>query len=222
MRLEVVQTEDGSHTLYVPELDENYHSVKGAIHESRHVFINAGFMNLDKSNVKIFEVGFGTGLNALLTYLEAQKNNINVIYHAIEKFPLDNKLLKKLNYINILGRKSKIPFEKIHNSQWNLDLKISDFFCFKKIKSDLNLHDLSDGYDLIYFDAFAPDVQPGIWCENNFRKIKNAMNPNGILTTYSSKSSIRRTLKSLGFEVEKLPGPPGKREIIRASVLKSK
>lgn len=132
MRLEVVQTEDGSHTLYVPELDENYHSVKGAIQESRHVFINTGFMNLDKSNVKIFEVGFGTGLNALLTYLEAQDNNINVTYHAIEKFPLDNKLLKKLNYINILGRKSKTPFEKIHNSQWNLDLKISDFFVSKR------------------------------------------------------------------------------------------
>lgn len=222
MRLEVVQTEDGSHTLYVPELDENYHSVKGAIQESRHVFINAGFMNLDKSNVKIFEVGFGTGLNALLTYLEAQKNNINVTYHAIEKFPLDNKLLKKLNYINILGRKSKIPFEKIHNSQWNINLKISDFFCLKKIKADLNLYDFSNGYDLIYFDAFAPDVQPEIWCENNFSKIKNAMNPNGILTTYSSKSSVRGTLEKVGFEVEKLPGPPGKREIIRATVLKSK
>ncbi len=218
MKLEIIKTEDGSNTLYVPDLNENYHSIKGAIQESLHVYINAGLRSFKKTNVKILEVGFGTGLNALLSYIEAQKTNINIVYHSIEKYPIDNEIIWELNYPEILGLEYNPIFLNFHSSAWDTNHKISDFFQLNKIKTDINNFKISGRYDLVYFDAFAPDVQPEIWSERNFKKIKEAMNRGGILTTYSSKSTVRRKLQNIGFKVEKLPGPPGKREIIRAIV----
>lgn len=216
MRQKIVKTKDGSHTLYVPELDENYHSVNGAIQESVHVFINAGFKQIHKKQLHIFEVGFGTGLNALLTYLQAIKSNRKVIYHAIEKYPLTIKQIHALNYPDFIGNEVKDVFIRFHETPWEKEIIISEFFTLKKIKADLKSYIFSSEYDLIYFDAFAPDIQPGMWQENVFGKIYEAMAPGAVLTTYSVKGSIKRTMVKVGLKVEKLPGPPGKREMLRA------
>ena len=219
MKPQIIRTADGSDTLYIPELNENYHSINGAIQESLHVFINCGLKSLKKEKLKIFEIGFGTGLNVLLTFIEALKKDLLITYHSIEKYPLENKLLLKLNYANILGTKYNLLFDTIHSGKWNTNLELSKSFLFKKIEADFTEFTFQTNYDLIYFDAFGPDVQPEMWSERNFLKIRNVLNPEGILTTYSSKSSVRKAMQSAGFNVEKLPGPPGKREIIRASVL---
>lgn len=218
MKVEIIKTEDGSNTLYVPDLNENYHSINGAIQESMHVYINTGLRGSKKVDVKILEIGFGTGLNALLSYIEAQKTNINIVYHSIEKYPLGNEIVGKLNFPDILGSQYRPIFSKFHSNAWDTDLNISNFFQLKKINADINNYEIPSRYDMVYFDAFAPEVQPEIWSERNFKKIKEAMNRGGILTTYSSKSIVRRKLRNVGFKVEKLPGPPGKREIIRAIV----
>ena len=219
MKPEIIRTSDGSDTLYIPDLRENNHSISGAIQESVHVFINCGLNSLNKKEFKIFEIGFGTGLNVLLTIIEALKKDLSITYHSIEKFPLDYKLVSKLNFTEILGNKYNSLFNTIHSGKWNLEFELSESFLFKKIEADFNEYTFQTNYDLIYFDAFAPDVQPKMWSEKNFTKIKNALNPGGILTTYSSKSSVRKAIQSAGFKVEKLPGPPGKIEITRASVL---
>lgn len=187
MKPEILRTSDGSDTLYIPELNENYHSINGAIQESMHVFINCGLNSLNKEEIKIFEIGFGTGLNVLLTFVDAQKKNLSITYHSIEKFPLDIKLGLKLNYTEILGKKYKSLFDTLHSGKWNTDLELSKSFLFKKIQADFTEYTFQTNYDLIYFDAFGPDVQPEIWSERNFIKIRNALNPLGILTTYSSK-----------------------------------
>jgi tRNA U34 5-methylaminomethyl-2-thiouridine-forming methyltransferase MnmC len=216
MMPEIVITADGSHTLYVPEINEHYHSVNGAVQESNHVFIRNGYEHSKAVPLRIFEVGFGTGLNALLTALRSLSDRRKVIYTAIEKYPLESGVVSLLNYCKYAGDNGGKLFEAIHGSPWNGYSKIHEFFQLNKINYDLISDPLSGVYDVIFFDAFGPDKQPAMWSRDVFKKIADITGKGGILTTYSAKGEIKRILKENGFIVELLPGPPGKREMIRA------
>lgn len=214
-RVELKTSEDGSSTLYRPDLDEHYHSIHGAIQESMHVFIQAGLLHHPATNLNILEVGFGTGLNALLTWVYQDKRS--VFYHSLERYPLDSALVSGINYPLILNiPNSEDVFIKMHQSPWNEEFQISENLRLFKDECDLNDFHPQRKYDLIYFDAFGPDKQPELWIPEIFSKISNAMNAGAILVTYSCKGTVKRALKNAGLEIEKIPGPPGKREMLRA------
>lgn len=220
MSTELKITDDGSHTLYNSEIEETYHSSFGAIQESMHVFIKNGLELCKKKSIRIFEVGFGTGLNALLAYYYSIKHNITIHYKSIEIFPLDEKLYDKLNYPTLLcDNDSEKVFRKIHSCQWNQEIKISDNFSIEKVETDLRKYNHNSFYDVVFFDAFSPEKQPEMWTESIFNDIFNHCNADAILTTYCAKGFVRRTLQSAGFKVERLSGPPGKREMLRAQKL---
>ena len=213
----LVKTADGSHTLYFSELDEHYHSTKGAIQESVHVFIKNGYEYFtNKQELSVLEIGFGTGLNALLTFRESQKSIKQIKYTAIEKYPLSPEIVNKLNYEKQLSGFSSNELLALHDASWEEWHKLSDEFTFRKLKTDLNVFQPDTNFDLIYFDAFAPDKQPEMWEEDIFEKMYSCLTIGGILVTYSAKGLIKRRLRAIGFRVENLPGPPGKREMIRA------
>lgn len=209
-------TEDGSYTLYVPELNEHYHSIHGAIQESSHIFIGCGLQFSRESKVKILEVGFGTGLNALLTAIEACAGTREIEYLTLEKYPLSGELIRNLNYSEFTGSEGSNLFQKIHESEWNTPVSICKNFIIEKKEMDLVTDPVNGMFNLVYFDAFGPDKQPELWSKNVFQKIADATATGGILTTYSAKGEVKRNLKACGFEVNMLPGPPGKRQIIRA------
>ncbi|MBI9037659.1 MAG: tRNA (5-methylaminomethyl-2-thiouridine)(34)-methyltransferase MnmD [Bacteroidales bacterium] len=215
---EIVQSGDGSHTIFLPNLNETYHSTYGAIEESKHIFIDAGLKTIINSHeeINIFELGFGTGLNAFLTYFEGKNTKIN--YITVESNPLKESFYSKLNYHKIIDKdNSKEIFLKLHTSDWNRKVAFNENFTIKKINDKVqNIKLENNNFDLVYFDAFSPDLQPELWTEQVFRKIASAMKINGILLTYSAKGSVKRALKNAGFKVEGLPGPTGKREITRA------
>jgi len=214
MKIKVITTKDGSKSLFLPEMNETYHSKFGAKNESNHVFINAGFKQIKKDELAILEVGFGTGLNVLLTYFEAQKSQQKIFYESIEKFPLPEKILPEINNFNNTDYRE--IFIKIHQVDWQQAINLSENFILLKNQVDLLDYHTDKKFDLIYFDAFAPDKQPELWTELVFNKLYNVLNKNGILVTYSAKGSVRRTMQAVGFEVERLQGPPGKREMLRA------
>jgi tRNA U34 5-methylaminomethyl-2-thiouridine-forming methyltransferase MnmC len=206
-------TDDGSHTLFVPLLNEHYHSTHGAIQESQHVYINAGLSYCKKQQINILEIGFGTGLNALLAAIYAENNNLNFNYTTYELYPINSTVVESLNYGKQLN---EAIFSDIHKAVWNTKCKISSGFSLLKIEENITSAVLDTDYDVIFFDAFAPEVQPEMWTEKVFEKIYNTMNMGAVLTTYCAKGVVQRTLKQVGFIIERLPGPPGKREIIRA------
>lgn len=213
----IIKSGDGSHTLYNESIDEHYHSLNGAIQESMHVFIKNGLKCISKKEINIFEMGFGTGLNALLTAQVATRKQQKIHYTTVEKFPLNKSLTDKLNYSdNKFFKFSKEDFDKIHQAAWDKWHQINTYFSIRKIKSDVKDVKFDGFYDLIYFDAFSPDKQPDLWSEQVFKKLFKVMNKNGLLVTYSAKGVIRRRLESIGFEVERITGPPGKRHMIRA------
>jgi tRNA U34 5-methylaminomethyl-2-thiouridine-forming methyltransferase MnmC len=212
----LVTTSDGSHTIYVPELDEHYHSVHGAAQESEYIFIRNGFDFCRSDPVNIFEVGFGTGLNALLTAARSLNIEREVFYTSIEKYPLEDKIIRSLNHHLYAGSEGIEIFDRIHSADWGAISNICPNFNLLKIRGDLTTDDLSGNYDLIYFDAFGPDKQPEMWTTNIFGRISGITKSDGILVTYSAKGEVRRILKTCGFRVTVIPGPPGKREIIRA------
>lgn len=216
MKREIRSTEDGSHTLYVPDLNEHYHSIHGAVAESQHIFIDAAFRQCDKEEVRVLEMGFGTGLNALLTFIEAQKKNQLVYYHGVEKFPLTEEEVLLLNYDAILY-KFGVPIMDFHNKEWEVDRRIIPAFTLHKEEADIRNFKAPGPFDVIYFDAFAPDVQSELWSAEIFKKIYDLTAKGGILTTYSVKGDVRRALINAGFKVEKIPGPKGKLEILRGS-----
>ena len=217
MKRELRITEDGSHTLYVNDLDESYHSIHGAIQESVHVFINQGFRKISQSYVRVLEIGFGTGLNMILTLRESERTGIRVNYHAVENYPLTPEEYKKLNYDHMKEVNSKGLLTRAHDSQWDTSIKLTDSFTLYKELSDFRTMGPRGPFDLVYFDAFAPDKQPHIWSAEIFSKIHNVTVPGGVLVSYTSRGSIRRIIKTCGFKVEKVPGPPGKWEMIRAT-----
>jgi len=213
---EIIITGDGSHTIYVPELGEHYHSVHGAIQESEHIFIKCGLRSCNADSLNILEAGFGTGLNAFLTAIEASIEKKRILYTAIEKYPLSEPVAGKLNYKEFFPAGYSFLFDMIHSALWNRVETITDYFTLNKIECDLTEYETVERFDLIYFDAFGPDKQPEMWTDEIFRKISGMCSRDGILVTYSAKGSVRRSLKGAGFDVELLPGPPGKRHIIRA------
>jgi tRNA U34 5-methylaminomethyl-2-thiouridine-forming methyltransferase MnmC len=215
----LVKTEDGSDTLFVSELGEHYHSIHGAVQESMHIFINAGLHQCDKSNLNIFEVGFGTGLNAYLTILESIKTKQTIRYFTIEKYPLQPEIWSLLNYPSIVPDGNPELFRMIHEAKWNEEVKINDHFSILKLSSDLMDVDYSalPFFDLIYFDAFSPEKQPALWETSIFIKLENHCAMFAKLVTYCAKGAVRRSFKEAGFTPERIPGPPGKREMLRGT-----
>jgi tRNA U34 5-methylaminomethyl-2-thiouridine-forming methyltransferase MnmC len=212
---QIITTSDGSHTLFVPELIEHYHSIHGAVQESSFIFINNGFDFCKADPLNIFEVGFGTGLNALLTAYKSITGEREVNYTSIEKYPLSNKIIRSLNHPLFAGKEGKDIYNSIHSSPWNIKVNICKNFNLTKIKGDFTCTPLSGKYDLIYFDAFGPDKQPEMWTREMFAGIASVTVKDGIFVTYSAKGEVKRNLKACGFDVNLLPGPPGKRQIIR-------
>lgn len=213
----IVNTLDGSQTLYLKEIDEHYHSVAGAVSESIHVFIKAGFEYCDRENISVFEVGFGTGLNALLTALRSTEMKRHVTYTSVEKCPLDESVINVLNYPHFLGGKAPALFKAIHDAGWGSIVNINRYFGIQKIKCNIitcNIPSISA--DIVYFDAFAPSKQPEMWSMDMVEKVTGIIGPGGIFVTYSAKGELRRMLRGLGFEVSRLPGASGKREMTRA------
>jgi tRNA U34 5-methylaminomethyl-2-thiouridine-forming methyltransferase MnmC len=207
------KTEDGSNTLYSQELNEHYHSVHGAVQESEHIFIKYGLKHILSTTPQpsILEIGFGTGLNCLLTL----RNVTNIKYTSIEKYPISAKQAIELEYA--VNKEEQDLFRQLHEASWNTALKVNGTQLFK-VKDDIVTCDFGmDNYDLIYFDAFSPEVQPDLWTTTIFEKMFLALRKGGVLLTYCAKGSVKRGLKSVGFSIDNPPGPPGKREITRAT-----
>ena len=200
-------------------LDDQYHSKHGAIQEAYHVFVNTGLGYLLKqmqpNPLKILEIGFGTGLNAFITLLEADKNKIPISFTGVEAYPISSLEIQKLNYPLLLNS-TEAYFKKLHQSQWEKQISISTYFSILKRKQFFSEINDKNNFHLIYFDAFGARVQPELWTEQIFKKMHTALKKGGVLVTYSAKGSVRRAMQTVGFEVERLPGPPGKREMLRA------
>lgn len=215
---ELQLTADGSHTLFVPALDEHYHSVNGAVQEAMHVYIGAGLHQVDKPHVRILEIGFGTGLNAFLTLKELMNRPIPaaIEYNSIERYPLPEAIVSALNYGEKIWPERKELFQALHTAEWDRAVNITDRFVLHKIEGDSNDCLLPAGIDVVYFDAFGPDKQPEMWNQSIFNRLYQQMNVGAVLTTYCAKGAVRRMMKEAGFSVERIPGPPGKREMLRA------
>ncbi len=218
-KLELIVTSDGSHSLLNKDLDETYHSRHGALQESLHVFIKHGLHFFEEKNhpakVNILEIGFGTGLNALLTAQDVSNKSIHVHYVSLEAFPVEEEIWSKLNYSD---ERSLPLFNKLHRARWSIDEVIQANFTITKLHSTLQQVDLGKyTFDVIYFDAFAPNKQPEMWELPMLQKVVERLSPSGVFVTYCAKGQLKRDLKSLGLTVETLQGPPGKKEMIRAT-----
>ena len=236
----IERTDDGSATLFVPELNEHYHSTKGARTESQHIFIDMGLKASPAATPRVLEIGFGTGLNAWLTLEEAERNRRNIHYTGLELYPLDWQTVEQLGYISsdeqlTIHRKQTATdeqftpndeeqqpaielFKQLHTSPWEKDVQLTPHFTLRKIEMDVNKWRVENSpFNLVYFDAFAPEKQPEMWSQELFNRLYVLLDKDGILTTYCAKGVVRRMLQTAGFTVERLPGPPGgKREILRA------
>ena len=221
MERKIITTADGSVTIHLPEWNEQYHSKHGAIQEARHVFLKMGLYHLLETNnlseVSILEIGFGTGLNAFLTLLESENLNLKINYTGVEAYPVSAEEIKHLNYPQAAGVGNKTDlFQKLHDSDWEKERAISELFSLTKQQKKFSEITDFELYELIYFDAFGARVQPELWTEEIFNLMFKALKKGGLLVTYAAKGSVRRAMISAGFQVEKLPGPPGKREMLRA------
>ncbi|WP_018344207.1 tRNA (5-methylaminomethyl-2-thiouridine)(34)-methyltransferase MnmD [Cytophaga aurantiaca] len=223
--ISLILSKDGSHTLYNPILNETYHSKNGALQESIHVYIEYGLLAFsDQTNVAVLEVGFGTGLNALLTWNKAEELRLKVEYHTLEPFPLSKEITDQLNYPALMHEPMATErFKKIHECAWEEKIVLSEYFTIYKYKATLEEKSLPvNKFDVCYFDAFAPNHQEDVWREENFRKVFDSLVDGGILTTYCAQSNFKRTLKAVGFTVEKLKGPLYKKEMTWGRKLNSK
>lgn len=217
--IEIEQTADGSYTLFLTEMNEHYHSIKGAMTESKHIFLEMGFEASFVVNPRVLEIGFGTGLNAFLTYRRSIQVQRRVHYTALEYYPLTLEQVGKMNYTQ--SAEEHTLFMQLHRAVWNEDCILSPYFTLNKKQVDFVSVSLPQNhYDIIYFDAFAPEKQPEMWGMDRIEQLYNSLHEGGILVTYCAKGDIRRSLQKVGFIVERLPGPPqGKREILRAKKL---
>lgn len=219
LKVDIQTTDDGSLTLFVPELDEHYHSVKGALTESKHIFINMGLRASEAEEPRILEVGFGTGLNALLTLQESEIGR-KVHYTTIERYPLSKEVTEKMEYSTLVDTETAEYYSTLHEAEWNKWVKITERFNLRKLNTDLTTLELKEKYDIIYFDAFAPEKQPEMWTQTIFDMMYNSLDVHGILVTYCAKGAVRRMMQNAGFAVERLAGPPNvKREILRGKKL---
>jgi tRNA U34 5-methylaminomethyl-2-thiouridine-forming methyltransferase MnmC len=206
--MSITLTADGSKTIFSERFGEHYHSTFGAANESNHVFINAGYLAAAANPVSVLEIGFGTGLNAWLTLQQSGKLHRLTRYEAIELYPVDNNTASELS--------DDVIFRNLHTAPWEQRVEITPGFMLYKHKSDLLQTAFTSNFDVVYFDAFSPAVQPEMWSRDIFATLCMAMNPGAVLTTYCAKGEVRRTMQNVGFAVERLPGPAGKREILRA------
>lgn len=221
MHREIIITKDGSHSIALPEQHVTYHSIHGAVQESLHVFMEAGFHHartlFPKGPIHILEVGLGTGLNAWLTLEASRQEQRSVHYTALELFPLTVAEVSGLNYLSVMHRSDNTAdFMRFHTAEWEKDIPISPSFIFHKKQVSLLDYSSPPAFHLIYFDAFAPGAQPELWTTEVFENLRSAMHPAAILVTYCSKGDVRRSMEAAGLTVEKIPGPPGKREMVRA------
>lgn len=217
MKREIIVTNDGSNSLYIPEMDETYHSVHGAIQEAKHVFIENGLRLLSQSQIRVFEVGFGTGLNAFLSEQYSAENHVNIIYHCIEAFPVEVEVVNELNYNDIVKYDSTI-FNAIHTVDWEVESVISDTFKLTKIEAKIQGFEMEKSvFDLVFFDAFGPRAQSEMWSISILQKMYDCLISTGKLVTYCAQGQFKRDLKSIGFLVGNVPGPPGKREMTIAT-----
>lgn len=216
MEVNIQTTADGSQTLFVPQLDEHYHSVKGALTESLHIFIHSGLNECNEEEPRILEIGFGTALNAFLTLVEAEKGK-TIHYTSLEKYPLPMDIIDKMEYTKFVDEKFTPYYKYIHECPWETWNSITPHFNLRKIETDLTSLSFKEKYDVVYFDAFAPEKQPEMWTQDIMNRIYDCLAPGGIFVTYCAKGAVRRMLQSAGFKTERIPGPPGgKREILRA------
>ena len=217
MQYQIITTDDGSNTIYLPDMDEQYHSLNGAITESDYVFIEKGYLYNKATNPTVFEAGFGTGLNCLLTALAAEKHKKNTSYISLEQFPLSEEIINKLNYGKLLSHRASELFKIIHRCRWEMFVKISHYFQLYKMFADITKCDwqIKKGFDIIYYDAFAPNKQEEMWVPEIFNRLFDMTKAGGILVTYSAKGEVRRRLAAAGYKMERLPGPPGKKEMLR-------
>lgn len=217
MKREIILTKDGSSSIFLPEMNETYHSRFGAIQEAKHVFIKNGLSLINDKSVSILEIGFGTGLNAFITFLEAQKTNQQINYVGVEAYPVELDIVSNLNYVSELNAiEQQNVFDLLHQSNWDVENTIEPNFNLTKRQQKFEAISDLDKYNLIYFDAFGFDVQPELWSEAIFKTMYKALLPKGILVTYACRTVIKKTMIEAGFKVEKLPGAPGKREMLRA------
>ena len=218
MKREIFQTLDGSTTIHLPEWNESYHSKHGAIQEAYHVFISNGLSLFQNKPISILEIGFGTGLNTFITFLEASKTTQIIDYVGVEAYPVSSEEVLQMNYVSELNAlNQKAIFEKMHDSKWEEKIAISDNFTLTKRNQFFK--DITDKntFDLIYFDAFGYRVQPELWSTEIFKLMYNSLKSDGVLVTYAARGVVKRSMIEVGFTVEKLPGPPGKREMFRAT-----
>ena len=227
------ETEDGSLTLYTPRFGEHYHSTHGAVQESAHIYLGLGLRQRLKhwaepegAALRCFEVGFGTGLNALLSWREAERSHQLIHYYSIERYPIPAELYRQLHYelstadaLSTTGcaEDSHSSLMRLHEAAWDEDVTLSRYFVLHKISGDLNALPFPSALDLVYYDAFSPESQPELWREELFTQLRRCCRPGAILTTYCAKGEVRRRLERSSFSVERLPGPPGKREVLRAT-----
>ncbi|WP_424494807.1 tRNA (5-methylaminomethyl-2-thiouridine)(34)-methyltransferase MnmD [Salinimicrobium sp. GXAS 041] len=222
MKREIITTADGSSTIFLPEWNEHYHSKHGAVQEAYHVFIKTGlehFLEVSKmaKEVSILEIGYGTGLNALITFLEARKRNLQVDYTGVEAYPVSQEEQEKLNYTSLFPEPdTKEILQQLFLAPWGEKVPVSNTFSLQKKKIYFSEIEDREEYNLIFFDAFGPRVQPDLWTEEVFKSMFLALKNGGVLVTYSAKGSVRRAMETAGFTVERMPGPPGKREMLRA------
>ncbi|WP_431122594.1 tRNA (5-methylaminomethyl-2-thiouridine)(34)-methyltransferase MnmD [Flagellimonas flava] len=218
MKRKIITTADGSKTIHLEDWNEQYHSKHGAVQEAYHVFIEHGLRHVGLQDISILEIGFGTGLNALITLLEAEQNGIQINYVGVEAYPVSMEEVGALDYCSQLqvdGHQG--VFEKMHRSPWEEEVAIAKNFCLLKQQKNFMQIENSNLFNLIYFDAFGARVQPELWTEAIFSKMFTALKVGGVLVTYAAKGSVRRAMQAVGFTVERLPGPPGKREMLRAT-----
>lgn len=222
MKRKVIETEDGSSTILIEAWGESFHSIHGAIQEAQLVYIDNGLrfvFQREIETLQILEIGFGTGLNCFMTFIESEKNHKKIKYTGVEGFPLTSDEWSKLNYHHFYDACFHSKFDAIHQTDWDVENPISSDFTLVKKEMMFENIDFQNQFDLVYFDAFGFQYQPQLWTEEIFTKIKNAMKPNGVLVTYACKGEVNRILKKLGFKIEKLKGPPGKREMTRAILI---
>lgn len=227
MKRKIVTTGDGSTTIQITDWNEQYHSMHGAVQEARHVFLKMGLNfwmneNPDQNTLHILEIGFGTGLNALLTLMHAERSSVNLLYEGVEAYPVSSEELAQLNYLEAADAQAfEAVFEKMHRTPWEQTEIITEAFQLKKRKQTFETLEDQNQHDLIYFDAFGARVQPELWEQPIFEKMYRALKAGGVLVTYAAKGSVRRAMQAVGFKVERLPGPPGKREMLRAVKIES-
>jgi tRNA U34 5-methylaminomethyl-2-thiouridine-forming methyltransferase MnmC len=218
LKREIITTDDGSTSIHLIDCNENYHSKHGAIQEAKHVFIKNGLALFENKNISILEMGFGTGLNAFITFLEAEKLNQTINYIGVEAYPISESELQAMNFVEELNAQNFVAdFHKMHSCAWEKPTQISNSFSLTKRQQLFENISDSNTFDLIYFDAFGYRVHSEAWSTKIFKKMYDSLKPNGVLVTYAARGVVKRSMIEVGFTVEKLDGPPGKREMFRAT-----